>query len=246
MLTAGPRRNRGSLAAPGTGARLPSAIGAPWARRGAEVVGSRPVPARNSKFGGCRNASSPATWFALMCAIAMLAEWLGADLAFHRSRVADGQWWRLFGAYLAHWSLLHFLANVGTLLILGLLAGALQPRLVWLAAGAATCSVVLWHGMPEIAHYRGSSPLVAMFMPAALLALSRRPRGGKLLASILACAFAARIGFDAAGMIGSPLLPEGVRSTWELHIAGAAAGVAALAAHLLVGPQRSRSSKPSS
>lgn len=204
------------------------------------------IARRAGRNRGCRIATSPAVWISLAGIPTTISAALAPGWTYERTLVAHGQWWRLFSGYLTHWSPSHFFLNILTLILLAALAGERQPRAHWVLFGACTCSLVLWYGMPSVVQYRGSSPLVAMFLPAALLALWQRSRSAQVAALLLAGAFAAKIAIDAAGLDALSSLPLGVRSTWELHLAGFASGVASLALKPRRLLQRRRSSRPSS
>ena len=184
---------------------------------------------------------SAAAVLLVLCTLPLLSDTLGATLAFDRDAVAnDAHWFRLASAYLSHWSVSHWATNMLALALLASIADH-PPGLGTMLATAALCSLLLLFAMPDVLHYRGSSPLVAIFLPAAVLALWRRAGPGRPAAVLLAGAYAAKIVIDANAGGVSPFLPAGVRSTWELHLAGLACGALALARrHLSAGDRAGR------
>jgi len=166
------------------------------------------------------------------------SEWL----QFERQLVSP-EWWRLPGSLFVHWNIAHALLNAGALAAVGTLVRASQGR--WLACaliagGLASCAL-LQFALPGVTHYRGASPLVAATLPIAIITLWTRGASGRGIALFMLAGRVATAWAQAAGLAGSSVLPEGVRPTWELHLAGLLAGTpAALASY------RSRSISPSS
>jgi len=166
------------------------------------------------------------------------SEWL----QFERQLVSP-EWWRLPGSLFVHWNIEHALLNAGVLAAVGALLPARQRP--WLACalitgGLASCAM-LQLALPDVTHYRGASPLVAATLPIAILTLWTRGASGRGIALVILAGVVAMACAQAAGLAGSSVLPEGVRPTWELHLAGLLAGTpAALASY------RSRSISPSS
>ena len=136
--------------------------------------------------------------------------------------------WRLFSAHLVHWRFAHLAGNAGALLLLARLAGPRAPSPAWALAGLLLCSATVVWLLPDLASYRGSSTLVAIYLvPAAatLWAGGGLRRGG---ATALLVLYVGRLVADAVGHWPSPLLPADVRSTWELHLLGMSWGALGL------------------
>jgi rhomboid family GlyGly-CTERM serine protease len=154
-------------------------------------------------------------------------------LQFDRQAILDGQIWRLLTGNLVHWSVEHFLLDVGAFAIVGVLYERhLRPHYPWmlLASGLAVgCGVLVL--MPQMAIYRGLSGVDSGQFAAALcvevgLAVSQRRRW--LWAGPAAVIFFTKIlyeatsgqlffGTEALGSIGLP--------TPLAHIAGAVVGI---------------------
>ncbi len=185
----------------------------------------------------------PGQMFALAVALVALLTHLLPGWADAAQLTRAGAWpqpWRLLGGHWAHWGGMHLAVNVATLLLFAHLAGPRAPSPGWSLAGMLAGSLLMLLAMPDIQVYRGASTLVAIYLPAATLALWLRGGAARALAALLAGIYLLRLAADALALMPSPLLPPGVRSTWEMHLLGLAWGAAGL-----VLAQRRRSSRPS-
>ncbi len=154
-------------------------------------------------------------------------------LQFDRQAIIDGQVWRMLTGNLVHWSVEHFLLDVGAFAVVGwLYERQLQPHYPWLllASGTAVgCGVFVL--MPQLEIYRGLSGVDSGQFAAALcvecgLAVSQRrrwlwvgPAAFIFLTKIFYEATSGQLffGTEALGSIGLP--------TPMAHIAGATAGI---------------------
>jgi rhomboid family GlyGly-CTERM serine protease len=142
---------------------------------------------------------------ALIAPAAVAAVWPEATelLAFDRSRMADGEWWRAVTGHWTHWSLDHLLWDLFAFVVLVPLCWRAGPALLGWTLGSSTMmiSVALWFGAPAMLEYRGLSGLdSALFGLLAAAALKRavaeRDRGSVLLLGVPIAAFAAKTGFE--------------------------------------------------
>jgi len=178
--------------------------------------------------------------FAAVAVLMQLLPWL-ADVSQLSRATAWSQPWRLLGGHVTHWGDMHLAVNVAALMLFAHLAGPRAPAPGWSLAGMLASSLLMLAAMPDIQVYRGASTLVAIYLPAAVIALWLRGGVARAVAALLAGLYLLRLAADALAQMPSPLLPPGVRSTWELHLLGLAWGAAGLAL-----AQRKRSSRPSS
>jgi rhomboid family GlyGly-CTERM serine protease len=154
-------------------------------------------------------------------------------LEFDRQAILQGQLWRLITGNLVHWSVEHFLLDVGPFLIVGLLyERSLRRQYPWFLLGSALAigaSVLLF--LPEVETYRGLSGVDSGQFALAVcveLGLARRePRRWVWLAPAAAI-FVAKIfwesttgrmffGTESLGDIGVPIALA--------HVAGTAAAI---------------------
>jgi len=202
-----------------------------------------PLPVDGPRFGSMKRRMPGQMLALFVVAVALLthlAPWLTETLQLSR----DAAWlqpWRLLGGHLTHWNGAHLALNAAGLLLCARLSGARAPAPGWSLAGMLACSLLMVGAMPDIRVYRGASALVAIYLPSAALGLWLRGGTARVVAALLAGLYLLRLAADALAMMPSPLLPPGVRSTWEMHLLGLAWGSAGL-----VLAQRSRSSRPSS
>ena len=101
----------------------------------------------------------------------------------------------------------------------------LQRWLALLPLAAPLLSLALLSLLPELQAYRGLSGLVAMLVVGVAM-------DGGIIGRVTALAWAAKLGFDAYSGTPSPLLPAGIATTWQAHLAGLLLGVAAAAGFL--------------
>lgn len=150
----------------------------------------------------------------------------GESMQYDRDAIAGGEIWRLWTGQLCHWSILHLLGNLAAVAALTVIAG--KPLLRWLAllpVAAPLLSLTLLSLLPELQRYRGLSGLVA------LLVVGVAMEGG-MIGRLTALAWVAKLGFDAYSGTPSPLLPAGISTTWQAHLAGLLLGLAAAAGFL--------------
>jgi rhomboid family GlyGly-CTERM serine protease len=159
----------------------------------------------------------------LLCAPAELTE----ALAYQRTAILDGQWWRLWSAHLVHFSARHALLDGAVLALLGMV---LEPRLgarriaAVLLAGAPLIGLSLLVLVPDMEHYRGASGLGMLFTAAAGVLLWRHERSLRGWLALLGLALLAKTGADLLGLGGQGTLPPMVALAWQAHLAGALCG----------------------
>lgn len=142
------------------------------------------------------------------------------SMQFDRQAILGGELWRLWTGQFCHWSSLHLAGNMAALAALSLIGGRGMRR--WLAllpVISPLLSLTLLGLLPELQHYRGASGLVAV------LAIGVATEGG-LIGCLVAVAWLAKLIIDALYEVGSPLLPAGITTTWQAHLAGSLLGLA--------------------
>lgn len=159
---------------------------------------------------------------------------IGVWLAFDRTRVANGEWWRLFTGFIAHWTPLHAVANALGIAGFGWLIASREGFKIVVAL--MLLSLVLQ--LPSLfalenetgsgAEYRGASGFLYTLAVFAWLHSMRSGRWQALMA-LIAVAAIARLATAISGLSASPLLPAGVSTAWPVHIAGMASGLLAFA-----------------
>lgn len=97
-------------------------------------------------------------------------------LAYGRTALADGQWWRALGGHFVHLGTAHAALNLGGLLALLLLCPAPLGLLEWLrrvAFIALAISVLLYLGAPSVDRYVGFSGVLHGLFLLGLLPMAR-------------------------------------------------------------------------
>jgi len=177
---------------------------------------------------------------ALAMAIALLLLPLagGAELAallrYTRAGLADGQWWRLFGAHVVHLDTRHAMLNAaGMALLWALFARSFRPW-QWLVAILLIVAAVdagLWFLSPRINWYVGASALLHGVFACGTVAMIR---GGERLGWVVAAVFVAKLAWE---QWQGPLPLSAGPVVTASHLYGAAGG---LLAGLLLRPRRER------
>lgn len=137
--------------------------------------------------GGRAEASTSAgapgrPWLTLAATLLALAAFFapGASeaLAFDRTQILQGAWWRLWTGHWVHFSGSHLAWNLAVLLPAGIWAEGLQPaRTRWLlVVGPAVIGLALLGFVPALARYGGLSGLASGLLT--WLALLRREAPG--------------------------------------------------------------------
>lgn len=160
---------------------------------------------------------------AVLCA-SQLGGSAAADLLrYDRAQIAEGQWWRLLTAHIAHLDPRHAALNMlGLILLWVLFARDWSPRqwIVLLLAAALAVDGGLWFGDPSVCWYLGASGVLHGVMAAGTFAWVRRhpPVAGTMAALLVAKLAWERL----AGPL--PLAGRGVPVVVDAHLYGASAG----------------------
>lgn len=169
----------------------------------------------------------PAIIVALFCLlIGLLPADMAGELAYRRTAIAAGEWWRLWSCHLVHYNWPHLLVDSGMLAGLGWLLRRRLPS--WLLAVAMLVvmpliAAVLYFWLPLLVEYRGASGLAMMLWVLLGLQLLREQPwvGGGLLLLLVA-----RTAADILGL-GElfTTLPTDTEIAWQAHLVGAVAGL---------------------
>lgn len=153
---------------------------------------------------------------------------LQAGLAWERSALATGEWWRLWSGHFVHHGAAHALANgAGLLLLAGWLGRGAGPRLQLPGLGLAAplLSLALLPLAPDLAAYRGASGLVVLLATVAAFDALARP-GERFFGSALLAGLMLKVALEAGGVALPASLPEGIRVVWQTHAVGLMLGTA--------------------
>jgi len=166
--------------------------------------------------------------------LACAGEPVAAGLAWERAAILHGEWWRLIGGHLVHFSPSHAGADALGLIAMGLLAEPLLgPRryALVLGGGALLVSLGLLALAPGLLEYRGASGLaVFAAVLGGVLAWRRHPASRTMLACA-ALALASKTLWEAfAHTAAFSELPAGITVAWQAHLLGAALGLCAASA----------------
>jgi len=152
-------------------------------------------------------------------------------LEYHRDSVIAGELWRLVTGQLVHWSTAMLVADLGVLLLAGLLLARRSPRLLLvclpLSVGAVAAAVHFLS--PELIRYRGSSGIATALVIACALDLAGTPGAPRRAAIAALVVGAAKLAYELATgtSLSSGTLPPGVRVAPVAHVAGVASGAVA-------------------
>jgi rhomboid family GlyGly-CTERM serine protease len=166
-----------------------------------------------------------------------LTEWL----QFDRDAILAGQLWRLVTGNLVHWSMEHFLLDVGAFLVVGLMVeGYLKQNYAWIllaSAVAVGCGVLAF--APEMTVYRGLSGVDSGQFAAALCvesATALRDRRRWIWVAPAMSIFVIKIVYECTSgqmLFGTESLGDIGIPTPVAHAAGAAAAVALVCGTML-------------
>lgn len=164
--------------------------------------------------------------------LAVLPEAGQTALAWERSGLAAGEWWRLWSGHAVHYGLPHALVNGVSLGVLGLWlvrGGAWRGRTLLLAVALAAplLALGLLVTAPGMGDYRGASGLVAMFVALTAVEAWRRARGGgeRGLALLVLTLLFGKVLAEACGVALPGTLPDGVHNAWQAHALGLLLGL---------------------
>ena len=193
-----------------------------------------------------RRRRVPIFTLAFVCAALLVSAGpapLREQLAFERSAVVAGEWWRVWTGHLVHWEPSLAVWDLGALALLG---GWVESRsraelLAVLGLGAFVSGVAVLVLRPDLASYQGSSALAsALFVNACLRLLARaNDPYARATAAFGLLGLAAKVGLESAGI--SPTgIPGALESVAVAHLAGALAGGVVRYAFELAAPGRER------
>lgn len=141
------------------------------------------------------------------------------SMEWSRQAIGEGQWWRLWTGQFCHWSPLHLTGNLAAIGAIALITGrGIWRWLCTLPLLAPLLSLFLLASAPALSHYRGLSGLVGVLVVGAML-------DGGTIGRLLGLGYLAKLGFDALSGSSSPLLPDGIATTWQAHLGGVLLGV---------------------
>ncbi len=191
------------------------------------------------------------TWALILPLLVMLLLELGGApmenlLAYHRSAVEDGQWWRYFTGNFVHFTLHHTVINVAGLAMTGFLLFRDQSLLIWIL-GLFLLPLAVCGGLHlldgGLIEYRGfSGALYGMLMLGLLLGRRQQP-WLYLTATLL---LMGKIAYEQLPSYDENYLMDqiGVPVAVNAHLYGVLGGIAIFAAVFLVNlwkvPQGSR------
>ncbi|MES3022922.1 MAG: rhombosortase [Pseudomonadota bacterium] len=195
--------------------------------KGRTLVKARGIP---REFPPPRTNMPTVTVLAVLCCALLLCvpAALTEALAYKRTAILDGQWWRLWSAHVVHFSPRHALVDGAVLALLGMV---LEPRLgsrrlaLALLAGSPLIGLALVVLVPDMEHYRGASGLGMLLTVAAGALLWQHESGLRQWLALLGLALLAKTGADLFGAGGGQgTLPPQVAVAWQAHLAGALCG----------------------
>ncbi|MYM40660.1 rhombosortase [Duganella qianjiadongensis] len=163
------------------------------------------------------------------CALQLAPAELAAVLAYDRTALLGGQWWRLWSCHLVHYSAAHALSDGTVVLLCGwLLEPTLGRRRLCLTLGwsSALIALLLLLWVPALSEYRGLSALAVMLMSMTLITLWRQRRLPRPWLALLASLLLLKTGAEALGMMpASQALPADIQLVWQAHVLGMVCGV---------------------
>jgi rhomboid family GlyGly-CTERM serine protease len=146
-------------------------------------------------------------------------------LAYERSAIADGEYWRLLSAHFAHLGGSHLLLNLAGLLLITYLVGAELSAGEWgvvLVLACLAVSIGLWVLLPDLEGYVGLSGVLHGLLAAGLLASAGR-WGIDLW--IVAVALVAKLAYEQwVGPLPSSEGLSGGNVIVDAHLYGAVSG----------------------
>ena len=148
-------------------------------------------------------------------------------LAYDRTGIAAGQWWRLLSAHMVHLGPQHALLNCAGLLLLWALFARDYGAAGWAAivfAAAAAIDAGLWYRDLTVEWYVGSSGVLHGALAAGVLAQLRR---GEPQGWLLAAFLVLKLGYEQ--QVGALSLMRGGAVIVDAHLYGAAGGLCAAA-----------------
>jgi len=163
--------------------------------------------------------------------LACAGEPVAAGLAWERAAILHGEWWRLIGGHVVHFSPAHAGADALGLAAMGLVAEPLLgPRryALVLGGGALLVSLGLLALAPDLLEYRGASSLAVLAAVLGGVPAWRRHPASRPMLACAALALASKTLWEAfAHTAAFSELPAGVTVAWQAHLLGAVAGLCA-------------------
>jgi len=152
-------------------------------------------------------------------------------LAWERSTIFGGQFWRLWTAHWVHFSMAHALVNIAVFVAACTVAAAtLGARFIGWAIFIVSpvISIGLLITSPTLVEYRGLSGLATAMTVAALYGLAYAHRSLRWVIAVLAITLLLKLVAEANGLTFSShihSLPEGASVEWRAHLIGALSAI---------------------
>ncbi len=146
-------------------------------------------------------------------------------LAWSRSGLGAGEWWRAWTGHYTHWGAAHAWSNAAVCMLLIYIQG--DRARTWVLASlwvAPVMSLVLLWTVPSMLEYRGLSGLNCFWLVGAWAALSARGRQGFWIGSLLVFVEIFKIAYDVLTGAASPFLPVEIETAWQAHTVGLVCG----------------------
>lgn len=170
-------------------------------------------------------------WTVGLVAGLVLAQWApGASdwMAYDRSAVADGEWWRVVTGHFVHYSWAHLANNLLAVVPVAWLVETRYPRdgLPLVLGASVVIGIALLIGAPGVTEFRGASGVAWALLGYVALRGLHEHRRWRLVCLLALVLLSAKLAAEAAGWQLRDWHHEGFASVWLSHVAGAAAGVA--------------------
>lgn len=149
-------------------------------------------------------------------------------MAYDRTDILAGEWWRLWTGHFSHFTSMHALMNGVLLLLLSLTLHEIYTRGFVLALafiGPVAISILLALLVPEMIIYRGASALASLFMALLICHAFYHMRGKSvLILYVLIFAWLLKLVLESQGVSVTDL-PYPIHVAWQAHLAGILIGV---------------------
>jgi rhomboid family GlyGly-CTERM serine protease len=161
------------------------------------------------------------------------------QLRYDRTRIADGELWRLVTGHFAHLGMTHLTLNIAGLAVVWLLVGAGHSLLNWIFVIASSLAVIdlcFWFLDPGLSWYVGMSGLLHALLVAGIVTRFPVAKGESLA---LAALIAGKIAWEQlAGPLPGSEISAGGAVVVNAHLYGAIAGILAAGVLHVITPRR--------